>query len=136
MSSFESFLISPWKTVGRENHAGAFNNPIEMWNMKNSSYRKLKRLASSRLIRYEDLLQEPTAFINALAVDFGIPKRRDPYANVEESTMDGRAGSFAYYKRYYLEERWKGTLNADLINTINSYLDRDLLISLGYRLLD
>lgn len=74
LSSFESFLISPWKTVGRENHAGAFKNPIEMWNMKNSSYRKLERFASSRLIRYEDLLEEPTAFINDLAIDFEIPK--------------------------------------------------------------
>lgn len=133
VSSFESFLVTPWKTVGRENHVGAFKNPIEMWNVKNSSYQKLACFASSLLIRYEDLLQEPRAFINDLAIDFGIPKRG--CVNIDESGIDGESERFAYYKKYYLEEQWMAKLNTDLIDTINSHLDSNLMTSLGYDLL-
>ena len=31
--SFEGFLQTPWRAVGRENYAGWFETPIDLWNL-------------------------------------------------------------------------------------------------------
>ncbi|MCB9100069.1 MAG: hypothetical protein H6632_11045 [Anaerolineales bacterium] len=131
---FNSFLRSPWQPVGRENHAGPFQNPIVMWNEKNRAYLKLNNFATACNLRYEDLLAKPEAVIDEIALKYNVPRRFGLFVNVIQSTKKDYEKDFDYYQRYYLEEKWKDKLDSSTLTIINQYLDHDLVTKFGYNI--
>lgn len=132
ITSFKEFLTTPWKTVGRENFAGEFENPIVMWNKKNASYLRLENNIPCRNLRYEDLLADPESIIEKLSKEFSISKKLDGFKNVEESTKKTDGKDFAFYQDYYLKEEWKRKLDETEIDIINKYLDPSVMHKFGY----
>ncbi len=131
--SFEQFLQSPWKTVGRENYSAPFPNPIVIWNQKNRAYLNLKNHASTYNICYEDLLECPEDIIANIVAEFPITRQKNSFENITETTKrEDQGKNFDYYRQYYLGEQWKEKLDAASVEIINTYLDRDLMTKFGY----
>jgi hypothetical protein len=131
---FHTFLRSPWKTVGRDNYESVLRDPVELWNIKNKSYLRLKSLETAN-ITSESVLADPKALIDRLSDSFSIPKSDNYFSNLDESTKE-KSKNFDYYRDYYLNERWKDELSDESISIINSRLDRNLVDYFGYELLD
>jgi hypothetical protein len=127
-------LRSPWKTVGRDNYESVLRDPVELWNIKNKSYLRLKSLETAN-ITSESVLADPKALIDRLSESFSIPKSDNYFSNLDESTKE-KSKNFDYYRDYYLNERWKDELSDESISIINSRLDRNLVDYFGYELLD
>jgi hypothetical protein len=129
---FDAFLAQPWETVGRENAPVRFASPIDLWNRKNAAYLALGSRATAVHVRYEDLLRDPRACIEALGTRLCAPPRR-PFANVLDATKRADRGRrFEDYRAYYLEERWREALDDASLRRINAELDTDLMDRLGY----
>lgn len=132
--TFLDFLKMPWTTVGRECAPSLYDNPIQLWNDKVSSYTQLDKIRPAAHVRYEDLLDDPTAaFANIgrkLSIDIDINR-----LEVSPSAKGDRI-SFNQYRLYYLEEQWRRKLSRQTVATINRYLDPQVVLGAGYRLLD
>lgn len=123
---FETFIVSPWKTVGRDNLSKKVSSPVELWNIKNRSYLKLKENFSTENIRYEDLLDNPQAMTVLLCENLSIDLKLDKFRNYEKSTKE-KTKDANFYRDYYLKERWKEKLSESSISLINERLDEDLM---------
>lgn len=132
--SFESFLQTPWHTLGRDRTAPLLNNPVELWNIKNRAYLGLPEGQTLRT-RTEDYFEDPAAIIDTISRTFSIRRKSPEFINYERSTKDQSKDS-AYYRDYYLNERWREKLSADAIGLINASLDKDLVSRFGYRVLE
>ena len=135
-SDFSVFIRAAWPTLGRENVGRKpFPNPVAMWNQKNASYVRLARELQGQIIRYEDLAAEPEAIIHAIA-QAGFDWRRGTFENVWESAKKGEEHrNFAYYRDYYLNERWREALSGEDAQFISQQLDVRILRELGYHCL-
>jgi len=132
--SFAQFLQTEWRTVGRENHAQAFPNPIVMWNEKNRSYLGLNHGACVQNLRYEDLINEPATAISDIARTFSIARKDDSFINQTRSTKSDSDKGFDKYRTYYLEEQWRSEFDPTLLALINPHLDGDLMKRFRYEL--
>ena len=136
--SFSDFLKMSWPSVGRENYSqpkAIFENPVQIWNLKNASYIQLPENIRSLNLRYEDLLQDPKLEFDKIVDHFGLTAR-EHFENIfEAAKTQDRAKDFNYYRSYYLEELWKEKLNRKDIEIINSFLDRDVTRQFGYEVL-
>lgn len=132
---FDTYLTSPWPTVGRENAPREFASPVEMWNQKNASYVRLGERLPALNLKYEDLLAGPERVIVETARRFSYRWKVGQFVNVTESASrgSGKEKDFAYYRAYYLEERWREKLSARSIALINERLDDRLLRHFGYQ---
>ena len=131
---FVSFLRSPWKTVGRDNCESVLRDPIELWNIKNKSYLRLKSVDAAN-ITTESVIADPKALIDNLSDSFSISRSANYFSNLNESTKD-KSKNYDYYNDYYLNERWKDELTDEAVAIINSRIDNSLLEYFGYKLLD
>jgi hypothetical protein len=131
---FVSFLRAPWKTVGRDNCESVMRDPIELWNVKNKSYLRLKSVDVTN-ITSESVLADPKALIDSLSDSFAILKSDNYFSNLNESTKD-KSKNYDYYNDYYLNERWKDELTDESVAIINSRLDKNLAAYFGYEILD
>jgi hypothetical protein len=129
-ADFETFLQTPWPTVGRDNCPPFLDNPVALWNIKNASYLPLLELNGLNLTS-EQLLIDPAALIKRIASHFRIPMRSGSFRNYLRSTKDA-SKDFSYYQDYYLNERWRESLSARAIQLINDHLDHDLASHFGY----
>ncbi|MFX0092900.1 MAG: hypothetical protein ACFFBD_14170 [Candidatus Hodarchaeota archaeon] len=134
---FELFLTTPWETLKRDRYTKAFKNPIVLWNEKNRSYLNLKRFKYCHNIIYEKLLEDPETILNEIAKIFSIPKKPTYFTNVFQPTKNEDLGkkNLDFYRRYYLEEKWKEELNENSLKIINKYLDKEILDEFGYSLI-
>ncbi|MEM9346345.1 MAG: hypothetical protein AAGB26_06995 [Planctomycetota bacterium] len=130
--SFEAFLESEWKTIGRDN-IGDQANPIELWNVKNRSYFSLGQ-DKSLLTTTEKILEDPEWIINQISEKGGINKRSNIFINFDQSTKEADKDN-KYYRDYYLNERWKEDLTQKAIEIINRSLDAGLATHFGYNIL-
>ena len=131
---FETFLATPWRTVGRDNmHRVTLKSPVELWNTKNRSYLELAPANTLNTI-YETTIRDPQAFIDDVVDRFGIRRSTASFRNHEVSTKD-RTKDFGFYRDYYLNERWKDELTDAAISAINRRLDKDLVSRFGYEIL-
>lgn len=130
---FETFLRSPWKTVGRDNCQKDLPSPVMLWNVKNSSYLQLRRLGGMNLT-IESVLRDPENIVEKLSSHFGIDRVSGEFVNYERSTK-GENKSFADYQSYYLNERWREVLSEESILIINEAVDKDLMDYFGYEVL-
>lgn len=130
---FETFLRSPWTTEARDNCKRVLANPIELWNTKNASYLQLQDLGGLKLTT-ESIIDKPEAIINTLSAHFSISRRNHQFLNYEKSTKDSSKNS-AYYRDYYLNERWRDDLSDVAVATINKSLDMTIMKQFGYKLI-
>lgn len=131
--SFEDFLKSPWKTIGRDNVQSELKNPIELWNIKNKSYLQLTG-QNTLNITTECLFENPERIIEKISHQFSIPRKHDKFINFERSTKDKNKDS-NYYREYYLAEKWRDELSNEAIAIINRAVDTQLMHHFGYRIL-
>lgn len=132
--TFEDFLNTPWKTVGRENTQNKFlANPIELWNLKNKAYLQLSSAQTINLTS-ESLFEDAGKVIDSISNQFSIEKKSDKFINYEKSTKDKKKNG-AYYRDYYLSEKWRDQLSPTAIITINNSIDKVLMSHFGYNLL-
>ena len=132
--SFETFLQRQWKTVGRDNVKAPFlPNPIELWNIKNNSYLQLDSEKAINLTT-EEIFSDPEAIIQQISQKYSVERKSGKFVNHEKSTKDKSKNS-AYYRQYYLSEKWRDELSAEAISIINESADRKLMHHFGYDLL-
>lgn len=131
--SFKDFLQTPWKTVKRENLPSVLDSPIELWNLKNSSYLQLNKFKSLNLIS-ENLIQYPEETVELMSNHFAINKTSKTFKNYEQSTKDMLKNSL-YYQDFYRNERWKDELTKDSVTIINKSLDIELMAYFGYEII-
>ena len=132
--SFEAFLTTRWQTTDRDETGGAVDNPIQLWNLKNGSYRQLEQGFPALNLRYEDVLNEPDRTLKVIEREFQLQRRSDELRNFDQSTKESGRDS-DYYRDYYLNERWREKLSPEAIRIINEHLDHKLMQMFGYALL-
>jgi hypothetical protein len=132
-SSFETFLQRQWLTVGRDNIKTVLANPIELWNIKNNSYLQLDQKSTTN-ITTEGIFEDPEAIIQNMSQRYSIERKSESFVNHEASTKDKSKDS-AYYREYYLSEKWRENLSNEAIAIINESVDKELMSYFGYRVL-
>ncbi len=135
-NSFLSFLKTPCPVVRREHAARAFQNPVELWNVKN---RALLELSKSKLpvilLRYEDVLAAPEIAVENVA-SISKLKMNDAFQGVYLSTKGEDGRHFEEYRSYYLDEKWRTNLSEENVRRINRDLDHKLCGELGYEVIN
>jgi hypothetical protein len=131
--SFEMFLQQQWKTGGRDNTEKFLANPIELWNIKNKSYLQLNNLNSLN-ITTESIFKNPASVIQNISQQFSIERKTDKFINWNRSTKDENKDG-AYYRDYYLSEKWRKHLSSEAIKIINDSVDKVLMAHFGYTVL-
>ena len=132
--SFASLLTSEWPTVGRENGPAAYRDAVDVWNHKVRSYLELASRLPTTLMTYERLVIDPAEAVDEIRQASSNGWRRLAFENLPESTKEKGKDS-AFYSDYYGKERWRENLTAEQIQMVNSRLDRELVVELGYSLL-
>ena len=137
--TLEEFLRTPWKTVGRERVPQMIPTPVDLWNVKNAAYLRLKETVPALNVKYEDILEDPAGLIQLIATTFSLGRTSDRFQDYSQSTKAGwpqgdpdRDKDSNYYRDYYLNERWKSKLSPEAIRFINERLDRGLMDQFGY----
>lgn len=130
---FETFLQTPWKTVGRDNTEPILKNPIELWNIKNRSFLNLNS-KNTLNITSESILENPEDIIEKISCRFSIKRKSDSFVDYERSTKD-KDRDVSFYRDYYLNEKWRDELTGDAIAIINETIDKKLMSYFGYNIL-
>lgn len=133
VSTFDSFITTPWPTVKRERHLAPFDNPITMWNEKNKSYIELCTYANATIISYESVLQDHNKFLEIVGKELNLNKKKDVTVNINNATKKGDNKDFDFYKQYYLNEEWLLKLSKQQIETITERLDLEVLTAFNYK---
>ncbi len=128
--SFEVFLKSPWKTIGRDNIQDNLPSPIELWNLKNKSYLQLD-IKNTLNITTESIFQDAGDVIQKISERFSIERKSDEFINYERSTKNKSKDS-EYYRDYYLSEKWRENISKEAISIINDSIDKELMAHFGY----
>jgi hypothetical protein len=104
--------------------------PVVLWNKKNRSYVETTgAIDNAKLVRYEDLVQDPLGFLNWIeAAGLVLAGRLDI---PQESTNRGSL-VFDDYKRKALTYRPQSDFTDDEIVDIDAKMDRELARILGY----
>ncbi len=115
---------------------GDYQNPVILWNKKNSSYLELKNYVDSfMLIRYEDLLKNPKGIIEDIA-DKTESKMPVFFKNMQYSLSRKRGKtSHRFHVEHYLDGKWKNNLRREHVKQINGFLDEKLMKELNYTIL-
>ena len=129
---FETFLTSAWRTLGHENIPGVIKNPVELWNIKNSSYLQLKNHFPTLNLKYETVVNEPGQVLEMISKNFSYTWKISRFENHERSTKE-KNKDFAFYRDYYLNERWKEKLSSRSILIINDHVDDNLMKYFNYQ---
>lgn len=115
---------------------GDYRNPVVMWNLKNSSYLSLGTYVKfHEILRYEDILMDPSGFINTTADKYDFPKPT-LFKNIPNLLTNSHGmKSQKFHKEYYLTEEWRKNLRHDHVQQINEWLDKDLIKKLNYSII-
>ena len=128
---FETFLTSPWRTVGRENAPDEFSSPVELWSQKNASYLQLQQQFPTLNLRYEDVLADPKGAVEAIRNSTSCDWKHNAFTNIDRSTKNGEE-DFTFYRKYYLKEQWQEKLSPRSIELINERLNDEILEAFQY----
>lgn len=124
---FRKFLVYPY---------GDYRNPIIMWNLKNKSYFDLGTYTKNHtIVFYEDLLQDISAPLNAIAKRFALdvpPIYKNTRSLLLHTT---KVSGNKFHGDYYIKEKWKQKLKPIHIDIINEFLDKELMDKLNYTFL-
>ena len=130
--NLSQFLREPWPTAGRDNAPECLESPIELWRLKVEGYFRLAEVVPAILVRYEDLLENPNVLLSKLP-DL-LEQRYDDFVQMDEASklQDKGKKNFAYYKDYYLNQKWRERLTETDIELVNSYIPSWLFERAGY----
>ncbi len=132
--SIRALATEPWRTRRCETGPDVYDNAVRMWNDKAAAYLELAEALPTTVVRYEDLVADPSSEVARIVAETGLRLLDDRVWNVERGTKrDGR--SYAEYREYYGEERWRDVLTRQDIEAINASLDPVVASAHGYRLL-
>jgi len=167
--TFEEFTQTPWVALGRENidscqrklaskaessaakqrDVEGFLNPIVLWNQKNRALRRLKA-PYVLFVRYEDVLLDPSDFLQQLVTKFGLRRKAAFLINVlQPTTLSGvrrqkQGGALAQnrtfdsFRQYYLYGGWQKRFREvgalERLRFVHRWLDHDTLNLWGYAL--
>lgn len=134
-ADIESLLRSEWMTVGRDNGPPAYRDAIDLWNSKVRSYVELSGQLPTTFLTYEALVEDPESAVDRIRRDSGVDWSGGRFQNLEESTKE-KSKDASFYRRYYGEERWREKLSPQVIGLVNERLDRELMKTFGYRLIE
>ena len=115
---------------------GDYKNPMIMWNIKNNSYLSMGGyIKFHEVLRYEDILADPSGFINNIAEKYNFPKPTifKNISNLLTNTHGIKSQKF--HKEYYLSEEWRKNLRHDHVQQINTSLDKELMLKLNYSII-
>ena len=129
---FETFLTSTWKTLPHENAPGVLKSPIELWNIKNSSYLQLKDHLPILNLKYETIVREPGQVLELISRSFSYTWKVQQFENYDHSTKEEDKNS-DFYRDYYLNEKWKEKLSPRSKSIINDQLDDNLMKYFNYQ---
>ena len=133
---FSDFLRTPWPLMSCDNLNKKTIMPVELWNEKNKAYLDLSRSVShSMLCGYEEILEDPAAFIREVSVFINLPIANEIKLQNKASKSLDETKSYSHYKDYYLNELWREKLSSDDIIFINKYVDPELMKTFGYSLI-
>lgn len=132
-ASLEELVTSPWMTVGRECAPAQFPSAIAMWNAKAAANLALP-VGRTANLRYEDLIADPEATIDALSLSLGLERRGESFCNRHASTKRS-SQTFEDYRRYYLERRWRDKLTDGEVRLISERLDPAVMAAYRYDIL-
>ncbi|NOX45718.1 MAG: hypothetical protein GXO89_01930 [Chlorobi bacterium] len=115
---------------------GDYQNPVVLWNKKNTSYLQLKNHVDNfMLIKYVDLLSNPKDVIQAIAdkTDAKMPV----FFKNTQYILSGKRGktNHRFHTEHYLEGKWKKNLTKRHVQQINGFLDEKLMEELNYTIL-
>jgi hypothetical protein len=104
--------------------------PIILWNKKNRSYvETTKTIDNAKLVRYEDLVQDPQGFLNWIeAAGVVLTGRLD----IPQESTNRASLVFDDYKRKALNYQPQSDFTDDEMVDINAMMDRELAGSFGY----
>lgn len=133
---FEEFLSMEWKTFPRDRCIRVLENPMQLWNIKNSAYLAIAGGTLNVLNQTaEAILADPALFISQFGQQFSIPPKTTSFVNIERSTKNENR-TFADYQHYYGNEEWRKRLSKEAIGIINQHIDQDLMQRFGYQILE
>lgn len=130
--SFEEFLSTKWKTVGRENGPMEYLNPVELWNKKNASYIALSSEFKTLNLKYENILSNPKEVISLISSKFDLDVNVGGFVNVIQSTKESDK-NYSHYQAYYLSEAWREKLSECMTSIINQSLDDNVMNYYSYQ---
>lgn len=133
-SSFEEFLLTPWRTVNREFSPKYYLNPIDLWNRKNAAYLEMQQHFMVINVRYEDLLVDIAPVLSTLEDKFVLTRKTAHFVNIEHSTKNDPK-TYDDYRDYYLGEQWKSLISDQAIAIIGSKINKNVAQKFGYDIL-
>jgi hypothetical protein len=128
----ETFILSPWLTVRRDNAPAAFASPVSLWNYKVSCYLRSAQELDGILLRYEDLVISPENAVSTICAKFDC----SPPSNLRiplQSTK-GEPKSFGVYRDYCRRQTWLRELSPRELQLIGRQLDNVTMKRLDYPL--
>ena len=109
-----------------------------LWTIKNQSYIDLKNTTDNLVINisYEHLIENPKRCICQIAEMAKIKLiNEDHFQNLEHSTNDSEL-TYADYKKFYLEERWREAYDTNDLTYINQFLEDEIMDLFEYKKID
>lgn len=131
---FEEFVEREWALTFRDNCEKRKLNPVQIWNVKNRSYLHVREFGGLNL-NSESLFVSGGDVVDMVARHFGFSKKNGSFINYTKSTKDPSKDT-EFYKDYYINERWVDEIPLAAFSIINQYLDKDLMGSFGYKLIE
>lgn len=115
---------------------GDYRNPVIMWNTKNKSYLKMADYVDHHeVIKYEDLLINPHKILFDISEKHNF-KINGVFRNINNLlTHSHGMRKRQFHNEYYINEEWKKQLHPRHIESINKYLDSELMNKLNYKYL-
>lgn len=130
---FSEFLRHPFIPTLSDNVAAPmYGSAIELYAAKVDAYRKLAKLdLTMELIRYEDLVADVPAFLDALSKKHGLVRRTETIKMLDTSTK-GDERTFEDFQSTYKIESARAAVSSEDYNFIMSAFGADRLAWLGY----
>jgi hypothetical protein len=130
---FSKFLRHPFiPTLGDNVAVPMYGSAIELYAGKVDAYRKLATLdLTMELVRYEDLVADVPAFLDALAKRHGLVRRTETVKMLDTSTK-GDERTFEEFQSTYKVEHARSAVSPEDYDFIMSAFGKDRLAWLGY----
>jgi len=135
-NTFEAFLKQPWQCIPRDNSMNLrLDNPVKLWNLKTAAYlNTISHLGNnSMIVKYEDLLKDPSGIVKSIQKKFSLESKREVFENISQASKQGDQ-DYAFYKDYYLNNKWLEKYNPESLQFVNQQLDKTLMRELEYAL--
>ena len=134
---FLTFIKRPWLTERRDNTGIILRSVMDLWNMKLRAYvgfADQAELSNGKYayLRFEDLVENPTAALSKTLCAFGASVAPDP---ISESTKN-HGKPLSELQKYYDNEEWRNRLTGPAVQAINDLLDWPLVDQFCYERLD